>query len=111
MTFPRAFKTFTRLAVASALAASAACAFAEDAAVKIMVGSVAGSGTDVIARHLALGLQQELKRPFVVDNRSGAGGQIAAQALKAAPADGHTLFLSHDHSTVSYTHLTLPTKA
>ncbi|MGO4395145.1 tripartite tricarboxylate transporter substrate-binding protein [Variovorax sp. M-6] len=105
MTIPRAFKTLTRLAMASALAASAACAFAEDAAVKIMVGSAAGSGTDVIARHLALGLQQELKRPFVVDNRSGAGGQIAAQALKAARPDGLTLFLSNSH-TVSMIPLT-----
>jgi tripartite-type tricarboxylate transporter receptor subunit TctC len=34
----------------------------------------------------------------VVENKPGAGGQIAAQALKAAPADGSTLFLSHDHT-------------
>ncbi|MDM0017492.1 tripartite tricarboxylate transporter substrate-binding protein [Variovorax saccharolyticus] len=105
MKLPSAFKTLLRLATASALAASAACAYADDAAVKIMVGSNAGSGTDVIARHLALGLQQELKRPFVVENRSGAGGQIAAQALKAARPDGLTLFLSNSH-TVSMIPLT-----
>jgi tripartite-type tricarboxylate transporter receptor subunit TctC len=34
----------------------------------------------------------------LVDNKAGAGGQLAAQALKAAPADGNTLFLSHDHT-------------
>jgi tripartite-type tricarboxylate transporter receptor subunit TctC len=34
----------------------------------------------------------------VVDNKPGAGGQLAAQALKAAPADGSVLFLSHDHT-------------
>jgi tripartite-type tricarboxylate transporter receptor subunit TctC len=34
----------------------------------------------------------------IVDNKPGAGGQIAAQALKAAPADGTTLFVSHDHT-------------
>ena len=42
--------------------------------------------------------QDELHMPVVVENRPGAGRQIAAQALKAAPADGHTLFLSHDHT-------------
>jgi hypothetical protein len=34
----------------------------------------------------------------IVENRAGAGGQIAAQALKAAPADGTTYFLTHDHT-------------
>ena len=47
---------------------------------------------------MAEALARELKQPVVVENRAGAGGQIAAQALKAAPADGHTFFLSHDHS-------------
>lgn len=53
---------------------------------------------DAIARTLGEKLKDELGVPVVVENRAGAGGQIAAQALKASPADGHTFFLSHDHS-------------
>ena len=52
----------------------------------------------MIARLLADKLKEPLGTSVVVDNRPGAGGQIAAQALKAAPADGTTLFLSHDHT-------------
>ena len=66
--------------------------------IKLLVGFPAGGGTDAIARTLAEKLKDQLGTPVVVENRGGAGGQIAAQALKAAPADGHTLFLSHDHS-------------
>ena len=66
--------------------------------IKLLVGFPAGAGTDAIARTLAEKLKDELGVPVVVENRAGAGGQIAAQALKAAPADGHTFFLTHDHS-------------
>ena len=66
--------------------------------VRILVGFPPGGGSDAIARLLAEKLKDELHMPVVVENRPGAGGQIAAQALKAAPADGHTLFLSHDHT-------------
>jgi len=68
------------------------------APIRIMVGFPPGGGTDAIARTLADKLKDQLNQPVLVENRSGAGGQIAAQALKAAPADGHTLFLSHDHT-------------
>lgn len=66
--------------------------------VKLLVGFPAGGGTDAIARILAEHLKDELGSPVIVENKPGAGGQLAAQALKAAPADGSTLFLSHDHS-------------
>lgn len=66
--------------------------------VKLLVGFPAGGGTDAVARILAEPLKAALGVPVIVENKAGAGGQIAAQALKAAPADGHTLFLSHDHS-------------
>ena len=66
--------------------------------VHILVGFPPGGGSDAIARLLADKLKEPLATSVVVDNRPGAGGQIAAQVLKAAPADGTTLFLSHDHT-------------
>ena len=71
---------------------------AQTGTVRLLVGFPAGGGTDAIARSLAESLKDELGSPVVVENRAGAGGQLAAQALKAAPADGNTLFLSHDHT-------------
>ena len=62
------------------------------------MGFPPGGGTDAIARLLADKLKDRLGAPVVVENRPGAGGQIAARALKAAPADGTTLFLTHDHT-------------
>jgi tripartite-type tricarboxylate transporter receptor subunit TctC len=66
--------------------------------IRILVGFPAGGGTDAIARTLAEKLKDELGTPVIVENRPGAGGQIAAQALKAAAADGTTFFISHDHT-------------
>ncbi len=66
--------------------------------IRILVGFPAGAGTDAIARTLGEKLKDELGAPVVVENRAGAGGQIAAQVLKSSPADGHTLFLTHDHT-------------
>ncbi|MBK6865722.1 MAG: Bug family tripartite tricarboxylate transporter substrate binding protein [Ideonella sp.] len=66
--------------------------------VRILVGFPAGGGTDAIARLLSEKLKDELGMPVIVENKPGAGGQLAAQALKAAPADGSTYFISHDHT-------------
>ena len=76
----------------------AAAAQAQTGTVRLLVGFPAGGGTDVIARTLAEKLKDSLGTSVIVENRAGAGGQIAAQALKAAPADGTTFFLSHDHT-------------
>lgn len=65
---------------------------------RVLVGFPPGGGTDAIARILAERLKDELGQPVVVENKPGAGGQLAAQALKAAAPDGNTVFLSHDHS-------------
>jgi tripartite-type tricarboxylate transporter receptor subunit TctC len=66
--------------------------------IRLLVGFPAGGGTDAIARVLAEHLKDELGATLIVENKPGAGGQLAAQALKTAPADGLTLFLSHDHT-------------
>jgi tripartite-type tricarboxylate transporter receptor subunit TctC len=66
--------------------------------VHLLVGFPAGGGTDAIARTLAEKLKDELGASVVVENRPGAGGQIAAQTLKAAAPDGTTFFISHDHT-------------
>ena len=93
---------FTRrhvLLTAAALAAGPGLARAQGGKpIRLLVGFPAGGGTDAIARVLAEHLKDELGAPVIVENKPGAGGQLAAQALKAAPPDGTTLFLSHDHS-------------
>ncbi len=66
--------------------------------IRLLVGFPAGAGSDAIARTLGEKLKDELGVPVLVDNRGGAGGQIAAQALKAAAPDGRTFFVTHDHS-------------
>lgn len=66
--------------------------------IRVLVGFPPGGGSDAIARTLSEKLKDELGVPVVVENRPGAGGQIAAQALKAAAPDGTTLFLTHDHT-------------
>ena len=96
---PFSSRSSRRLFLAALLSLAAGLAQAESAApIRILVGFPAGGGTDAIARTLADKLKDELGAPVVVDNRAGAGGQIAAQTLKAAAPDGRTLFLSHDHS-------------
>jgi len=71
---------------------------ADPSTTKLLVGFPPGGGTDAIARVLAEKMKDALGTNVVVENRAGAGGQIAAQALKASPADGSVLFLSHDHT-------------
>lgn len=61
--------------------------------IKLTVGFPPGSGPDVVARTLGQRLGEALKLPLAVDNKAGAGGQIAAQAVAKSPADGSTVLL------------------
>jgi tripartite-type tricarboxylate transporter receptor subunit TctC len=61
--------------------------------VRLIVPSAAGAGADIVARVIAQWLFDRLGRPFIVENRPGARGNIAAEAIVRAPADGHTLLV------------------
>ena len=54
----------------------------------------AGGGTDILTRILAQELQDKLKKPFIVENRPGAGTVVAAQAVARSAPDGYALFLA-----------------
>lgn len=68
--------------------------------VRVLVGFPPGGGADALARRISEALAQKLGQTFIVDNRPGAGGKIAAMELKRAAPDGRTLFLSNDHTIV-----------
>ncbi len=64
------------------------------APVRILVGAPAGGSTDTLARSLATEMGRQLARPVIVENRPGAGGNIAADAVAKAAPDGNTLLMS-----------------
>ncbi len=84
----RAIRSMTAVATVAALPA-----FAQAAPVKILVGFPPGGSADATARLIAEKMSVSLGHPVIVENRPGAGGRIAAQAVKDAAADGNTLML------------------
>ncbi len=85
-------KTLTTLAFATIMAAPAlAQGTWPDKPVTVIVPYAAGGNTDVAARIFTERLAARLGKPFLVENRSGAGGTIGITAMTRAPADGYTL--------------------
>jgi tripartite-type tricarboxylate transporter receptor subunit TctC len=71
--------------------------------VRIIVGFAPGGATDVVARLIGQWLSDRLSRSFLVENRTGAGSNIAAEAVVNAPADGYTLLMAGTANTVNTT--------
>ena len=77
-------KTFNSTLLAALLGLSPAIHAESDQPIKILVGFPPGGSTDTVARMLADKMSLMLKQPIIVDNKPGAGGRIAAEALKTS---------------------------
>jgi tripartite-type tricarboxylate transporter receptor subunit TctC len=71
--------------------------------VRIVVGFAAGGSTDIGARVIGQWLQERLGQPFVIENRPGAGTNIATETVVRAPPDGYTLLMVGPSSAVNAT--------
>jgi tripartite-type tricarboxylate transporter receptor subunit TctC len=89
-----AFTTFSRAARAQAYPTRP---------VRWLVGYPAGGSADIVARLIGQYLAENLGQPFVIENRPGAGNNIATEAALRAPADGHTLLLVNPANAINAT--------
>ena len=96
-----------RLKTLAALLALAAAPLAANAwtnkPVKMIVPAPPGGTMDIVARILAESISSEIGQPVIVENKPGAGGAIAVQALNAAPPDGQTIMVTASVTTSTVT--------
>jgi tripartite-type tricarboxylate transporter receptor subunit TctC len=71
--------------------------------VRIVVGFAAGGATDILARLMGQSLSERLGRPFVTENRPGAGTNIGTEVVANAPGDGYTLLLASEAGAINAT--------
>src|SRR5262249_26674328 len=71
--------------------------------VRIIVGVAAGSAPDIFARLIGQWLSERLGNPFVVENRSGGGGNIATEAVANSQPDGYTLLMVATNDAINAT--------
>jgi len=87
---------------AAGLAASVQAAeWPTEKPIRVLVGFGAGGGTDIVSRVIATPLSEVLKQSVVVENKPGAGGSIASEAVAKAPPDGYTASMISAGHTVS----------
>jgi tripartite-type tricarboxylate transporter receptor subunit TctC len=71
--------------------------------VRLIIGIVPGSGPDIVGRLLGQWLSDRLGQPFIVENRPGAGTNIATEVVVRSPADGYTLLLVTGANSINAT--------
>src|SRR5258706_8497417 len=97
----------TTLAVTAAAAIAGAQSYPSKP-IRFLVGAPTGGGNDIIARIVGRRLGELLGQQVIIENRAGAGGNIAAEAVAHANPDGHTLFLFNTQTAIApsiYPHL------
>ena len=83
------------LTVIPVLASSAFAAY-PDKPIKMMIGYAPGSSTDIVGRMIANDLSLALKQPIIVENRGGAAGSLAADAVAKSAPDGYTILFAQN---------------
>src|SRR5262249_40701238 len=71
--------------------------------VRIIAGFAPGGGVDIVARLIGQWLSERLGQQFIIENRPGAGTNIATEAVVQAPADGYTLLLVNPANAINAT--------
>lgn len=104
-TLKRRHALVAAIAAALAGAAGAQAPSYPTKAITFVVPFAAGSATDQLARALAQSVSADTKQPVVVDNKGGASGMIAAQAVAKAPADGYTVLITTNTTHAANEHL------
>ena len=91
------------VALATVLAGGTGSAWAEypERPIRLIVPFPAGGTVDLVARLVTARMAEDLKQPFVIENRSGAGGVIATDATAKAAPDGYTLLLTSPNHTIN----------
>lgn len=93
-----------RVAFAASLLAYAAASWSQawpNKPLRMTVGASAGGTTDIVARIVAARLGERLAQPVVVENRGGAGGNLALDLVAKAPADGYTLAMAYSGLSIN----------
>lgn len=87
--------------VVSGVATTALASTYPDKPIKMMIGYAPGSSTDIVGRMIALDLSIALKQPIIVENRGGAAGNIAADAVAKSAPDGYTILFAQNGLAIS----------
>jgi tripartite-type tricarboxylate transporter receptor subunit TctC len=81
--------------------ASAAVAEYPERPIRLLLPFPAGGAVDIIARIMTAKMSEDLGEPFIIENKSGAGGIIATDAVAKSPPDGYTLLLATPNHTIN----------
>ena len=94
--FKKIIKNIAYTVAAIPLVMGAAVASYPDKPIKMMIGYAPGSSTDIVGRMIANDLSLALKQPVIVENRGGAAGSLAADAVAKSAPDGYTVLFAQN---------------
>src|SRR5689334_6354645 len=100
MTHPRTSALLVLLVSLTSVATPALADY-PDKPIRLLLPFPAGGAVDIVARVMTAKMSEDLGRPFVIENKSGAGGIIATDAVAKAAPDGYTLLLTTPNHTIN----------